>query len=364
MFAATTSPSYSPTWAGVQMPLTSSIAHRRSPARRCWSTGFRWVRGSTAPVGRPIPWTRGRRPAATSSRSPRRSLPPSNCRTYSPPSRRAAAACIPSISSIPSRRRASPSALPSGAGSRGSTRSAPSTSTASPPRRRTICATSTPADPPPSTSRRRGTAFMLVASRVPHTPSSPARPGIAGTIGSEPVATTTCSAVWRTPSTSITPPPASPTAPRRPRGGPARAPPRLTRAQQRLRRNTSPVGAHAAHQLSLNDGDAQPARRQRRGAMLAGRPGAENDHVIVTARAHRYLRRLRGVLVGSLLPHECPPAQDPNRSHPAPSKAQHRLAAEGFLYLGDRIANLGLLAQLAALRWVQANIAALPPCCG
>src|SRR6478752_5604268 len=36
----------------------------------------------------------------------------------------------------------------------------------------------------------------------------------------------------------------------------------------------------------------------------------------------------------------------------------YRLAAEGFLYLGDGVANLGLLDQLAALKWVQDNIAA------
>ncbi|MCX5044860.1 carboxylesterase/lipase family protein [Aldersonia sp. NBC_00410] len=36
----------------------------------------------------------------------------------------------------------------------------------------------------------------------------------------------------------------------------------------------------------------------------------------------------------------------------------YRLGAEGFLYLGDGIANLGLLDQVAALRWVQDNIAA------
>jgi para-nitrobenzyl esterase len=36
----------------------------------------------------------------------------------------------------------------------------------------------------------------------------------------------------------------------------------------------------------------------------------------------------------------------------------YRLAAEGFLFLGDGLANLGLLDQLAALRWVQANISA------
>lgn len=36
----------------------------------------------------------------------------------------------------------------------------------------------------------------------------------------------------------------------------------------------------------------------------------------------------------------------------------YRLAAEGFLFLGDGTANLGLLDQLAALHWVQRNISA------
>ena len=36
----------------------------------------------------------------------------------------------------------------------------------------------------------------------------------------------------------------------------------------------------------------------------------------------------------------------------------YRLAAEGFLFLGDGTANVGLLDQLAALHWVQRNIAA------
>src|SRR3984893_6911548 len=34
----------------------------------------------------------------------------------------------------------------------------------------------------------------------------------------------------------------------------------------------------------------------------------------------------------------------------------YRLAADGVLYLGDGIANLGLLGPLTALQWVQANI--------
>lgn len=36
----------------------------------------------------------------------------------------------------------------------------------------------------------------------------------------------------------------------------------------------------------------------------------------------------------------------------------YRLGADGFLYLGDHISNLGLLDQVAALAWVQENIAA------
>ena len=48
MFAATTSPWYLPTWVSGQMPVTSPIAHRRSPARRCASTGIPWRVGLDA----------------------------------------------------------------------------------------------------------------------------------------------------------------------------------------------------------------------------------------------------------------------------------------------------------------------------
>src|SRR6266568_5117651 len=65
MFAATMSPSYSPTWVSGQMPLTSPIAHSRSPARRYSSTRIPRGPASTTTVSRPIPCTRGRRPVAT-----------------------------------------------------------------------------------------------------------------------------------------------------------------------------------------------------------------------------------------------------------------------------------------------------------
>ncbi len=34
----------------------------------------------------------------------------------------------------------------------------------------------------------------------------------------------------------------------------------------------------------------------------------------------------------------------------------HRVGAEGFLFLADGLANLGLLDQIAALQWVRGNI--------
>ena len=84
----------------------------------------------------------------------------------------------------------------------------------SPPSLRTAWAISTPTGPPPRMSRRRGTAFMEVASRLVQTPSIPLRPGTGGITGSAPLARTTWPAVWRTPSTSTAPGPASRPVPR------------------------------------------------------------------------------------------------------------------------------------------------------
>ena len=72
---------------------------------------------------------------------------------------------------------------------------APSTSATEAPNRASACAISTPTGPPPSTSSRRGTSVTAVASRFVHTPSSSRSPGIGGITGSEPVASTMCSAV-------------------------------------------------------------------------------------------------------------------------------------------------------------------------
>jgi hypothetical protein len=57
----------------------------------------------------------------------------------------------------------------------------------------------------------------------------------------------------------------------------------LTRAQQRLGGDARPVGALAADQLALDDGDAQSAGSQRRSAVLAGGAAAEDDDVVVAA---------------------------------------------------------------------------------
>ena len=55
------------------MPVTSPIAHSRSPARMCASTWMPWGSASMPTASRPMPSTRGRRPVATSRRSPRSS---------------------------------------------------------------------------------------------------------------------------------------------------------------------------------------------------------------------------------------------------------------------------------------------------
>ena len=214
---------------------------------------------------------------------------------------------------MPSRRSTSPSASPSGAASRESTFAALSTSATSPPRRRTAWAISTPTAPPPSTSIRRGTAFMPVTSRFVQMPSSSRRPGTGGTNGSAPLASTTCSAVCRSPSTSTAPTPGEPAAAAQQVDAVVLEPALLARVgvvrdhevapgerrldvdlrvrrrlvrrvhglagtQQRLRRDAGPVRALAADELALDDRHAQPAlgQRRRRSARPASRRRARS----------------------------------------------------------------------------------------
>ena len=253
-------------------------------------------------VSRPMPSTRGRRPVATSRRSPRSSRPSSSSEDVVvavaagggrvPPEDELDAVAAQDLAERLAQRR----------GLAGEHVSAPSTSATSPPRRRTACAISTPTGPPPSTSSRRGTAFMPVASRLVQMPSSSRRPGIGGMIGSAPLARTTCrrcgarrrprprrsrragpaaqqvDAVVGQPALlagvgvvgdhEVAPGERGLDVDLRGRRRVARAVHRLARPQQRLGRDARPVGALAADQLALDDGDAQPALGERAGAVL------------------------------------------------------------------------------------------------
>jgi hypothetical protein len=55
----------------------------------------------------------------------------------------------------------------------------------------------------------------------------------------------------------------------------------LARAQQCLGRDAGPVGALAADELALDEGDVQTCGGQRGRAVLAGRAAADDDDVVV-----------------------------------------------------------------------------------
>jgi hypothetical protein len=74
---------------------------------------------------------------------------------------------------------------------------------------------------------------------------------------------------------------------------------RLARAQQRLRRDARPVGALAADQLALDDGDAQPALGERASGVFARGAAPEHDHVVVLARRARHPARRSSASPGS-----------------------------------------------------------------
>ena len=80
----------------------------------------------------------------------------------------------------------------------------------------------------------------------------------------------------------------------------------FARTQQGLGRDARPVGALATHELTFDHGDAQTALRQRTGAVLAGRAGTEDDDVVVG-----HVGRPPGIV-----------AQLENRASPAPGQPQ------------------------------------------
>jgi len=207
MPAAATRAWYLPTWVNMNIPVTSPTAHTPSAARSVSSTGTRPWSSSIPTASTPSPSPRGARPVAMSRRSPRTRTPSSSSSTYPSPSRSADRACTPRCSSIPSARSACATASPTAGASRASRR-CPSTTTTSPPSVLTAWAISTPTEPPPITSRRRGTRRMRVTSRLVHRPSSSARPSTGGMMGRDPVASTMRSARNARPSTSTTPGPA------------------------------------------------------------------------------------------------------------------------------------------------------------
>ena len=58
---------------------------------------------------------------------------------------------------------------------------------------------------------------------------------------------------------------------------------RLPRTQQRLRRDTRPVGAQATDEITLDHRNPQTALSDRGGAVLSGRPATQDDDVILSA---------------------------------------------------------------------------------
>ena len=328
MFAATTSPSYSPTWVSGQMPVTSPIAQRRSPARRCSSTGMPRGSASTPTVSRPMPSTRGRRPVATSSRSPRSSVPPSNSQDelVAVPPRGGGVHPQHQLDPVPAQRLAERLAQRRGLAGQHAVGALDehrlAAETAHDLRhldaRRAAAQHEQAARDGLHARRLAGAPHALELTQSRDRGHDRIRAGRHDDVlrgvpdavdldhagaGQPARAAQQVDAPLRQPALlagvgvvrdhEVPPGQRGLDVDLGARPGVARALHRLARAQQGLGRDARPVGALAADQLSLDDGDAQSARRQRRGAVLAGGAAAEDDHVVVIARAHRYLRRLR-----------------------------------------------------------------------
>lgn len=204
---------------------------------------------------------------------------------------------------------------------RGSSPSPRTSSVTEEPRARQAVAISTPTTPPPTTTRRPGTALALVASRLVQGLAS-ASPGTGGTTARLPVHTATAwrAVSTRSPSTTTRRGPANAAVAADqvdtgrvqpadlsvvlPVGGelvavgehrghvqghvrgvleagdPARLGAGGDRAQQGLAGHARPVGAFAADQFALHEHRAQPCGMRPVGDVLTGRPGSQHDDVI------------------------------------------------------------------------------------
>ena len=141
-------------------PVTSPTAQTPSAARRWSSTTTAPWSVRTPAASRPRPSTRGRRPVATSSTAAP-TVPPSSKRTSTPaPSRRTATAwpAAPSRMATPSSSSARRTCLRASSSSRGSGQGPGSVSVTSLPKRASICASSVPTGPEPSTTTLGGTS--------------------------------------------------------------------------------------------------------------------------------------------------------------------------------------------------------------
>ena len=201
----------------------------------------------------------------------------------------------------------------------------PSTSATEAPMRRTACAISTPTGPPPSTSSRRGTSVSAVTSRFVQTPSSSRKPGDGRDHRVRPgrdhdvvrgvglVADLDAARAGETRGTAqhldalrlevrglgpilvvrhheVAPLERALRSHASAHGlaGARRVARRLERLagpKQRLRGDAGPVVALAADELALDDRHPQAAVREMAGAVLPGRPGADDDDVEVVAHA-------------------------------------------------------------------------------
>ena len=335
------SPWYLPVVVSGQMPVTSPIAHRPSPARSCASTEMPLRVGVDADRLEPDALD----PRATTGRD-EQSVAAERPSIVELEDEVVAVAscgrprCTPSTSSMPSRRSTSPRASPSGAGSLASTLCGDvdehDLAAEAAHRLRHLDADRTAAqDDEPAghlghrgdlavgphalelaepgdrrDERRRAVGHDDVPCRVSHAVDlDGARVRRGGRCRGSGrcrdrramprrwcrCASTPCSRAMRTsPSTSTS----------RVRRGLVRVVGRLARPEQRLRRDARPVGALAADELALDDGDSEPTLGERAGTVLAGRAGAEDDDVVVaqdgSSLAELLREHVRGVPLGPL----------------------------------------------------------------